>query len=142
MRFRLPFLPICLLIGCLYPIAGFAQSLDGVWTGSFTCSENFTNRNPGYTVSLELQISGTTGRAERADAQSQETFALQVQPSGAIELQSTGRLRNDTTPRWTTRLAGRASGADKLELRSSTLVGEKGVFWAAFWHRGLEKSIA
>ena len=26
--------------------------------------------------------------------------------------------------------------------RSSTLVGEKGVFWAAFWHRGLEKSIA
>jgi len=27
-------------------------------------------------------------------------------------------------------------------LRSSTLVGEKGVFWAAFWHRGLEKSIA
>jgi len=27
-------------------------------------------------------------------------------------------------------------------LRSSTVVGEKGVFWAAFWHRGLEKSIA
>jgi len=115
-RFQLTLLPVFLFIGYLYPIAGSAQSLDGVWTGSFTCSENLTNRNPSYTVSLELQISGTTGRAERADAQSLETFALQVQPSGAIELQSTGRLRNDTTPRWTTRLAGRASGADKLEL--------------------------
>jgi len=29
----------------------------------------------------------------------------------------------------------------ELGHRSSTLVGEKGVFWAAFWHRGLEKSI-
>jgi len=39
-------------------------------------------------------------------------------------------------------LAHRLRMLAEASRRSSTLVGEKGVFWAAFWHRGLEKSIA
>lgn len=105
-RFQTSLLPNCLLISCLCTVAVFAQSLDGVWAGSLTCSENVANRNPGYTGSIELQIAGKTGRFERMVSQTQVKYSLQMQPSGAIELQSTGRLRNDNTPRWTTRLAG------------------------------------
>ena len=107
---------MCFLLSYLFVASASAQSLDGAWKGSMTCSENITNRNPGYTVSLDLQISGTTGKAERSDTQSLEIFSLKVQPSGTIELQSTGRLKNDTTPRWTTRFAGSAAGSNKFEL--------------------------
>lgn len=99
----------------LLPITASAQSLDGAWAGSLTCSENLQNRNPPYSVSLSMQIAAASGRAERTDAQSIEAFSLQVQPSGAIELQSTGRLRSDSSPRWVTRLTGRASNAELLE---------------------------
>ena len=123
---------ICFLLSYLFVASAFAQSLDGGWEGSMTCSENIINRNPGYSVSLDLQISGTTGKADRSDAQSQEIFTLQVLASGAIEMQSTGRLKSDSAPRWTTRFTGRGSGSNKLELigqmyaaDSRTLVRER-----------------
>lgn len=104
-----------LLLGSALPFAASAQSLDGAWAGSLTCSENLLNRNPPYSVSLSVQIAGVNGRAERIDAQSIEAFSLQVQPSGMIDLQSTGRLRSDSSPRWVTRFTGRASNAEVLE---------------------------
>ena len=123
---------IFFLLSYLFVASVFAQSLDGDWEGSMTCSENISNRNPGYSVSLDLQISGTTGKADRSDAQSQEIFNLQVLASGAIEMQSTGRLKSDSAPRWTTRFTGRSSDSNKLELigqmyaaDSRTLVRER-----------------
>lgn len=70
--------------------------------------------------------------------------------SDAIHQMSGSQLR-DLAHRLMQQLADQSKRLDQFSsdiaqrdqaLRSSTLVGEKGVFWAAFWHRGLEKSIA
>jgi CubicO group peptidase (beta-lactamase class C family) len=116
MPFLFRFLSKFFVVCCLCSATAFAQSLDGVWSGNLTCSENVANRNASFTVSLELIISGANGRADRSDSQSLETFAFQLNPGGSMELQSTGQLRSDTNPRWTTRFSGRASGSDKLEM--------------------------
>lgn len=92
-----------------------ASALDGRWAGVMTCSENLVNRNPAYTVPLELEISGVTGSFQRTDANAIEDFSYSLQPSGAMTLHSTGRLRSDMAPRWFTRLSGQAHGASSLE---------------------------
>lgn len=109
-------LKVFLVLGFIKPAAILAQSLDGIWSGTLSCSENIINRNPGYSIKIDLQISGMTGQAERTDAQSIEIFSLQQKPAGMIELQSTGRLRSDTGPQWTTHFSGHVSAYQKIEL--------------------------
>jgi hypothetical protein len=116
-------LPI-LLLGGIGPTVAYAEPLDGVWAGALTCSENLINGNRAYSTGLEFRISGANANSERADAQSVETFSLLVQPSGAIEVRSVGRLRSDTYPRWITSFGGVASGSDRLEMSGQMFSGD------------------
>ena len=125
MNLRIKWLRVSWMLLFIHPVIGWTQPIDGTWSGTLKCSENLINRNPAYSVELDLQVTGTTGHAERTDAQSIESFSMQQQTSGIIELQSTGRLRSDTSPRWTTRFTGRASDSDKLEL-SGQMFGADG----------------
>lgn len=116
MKLRIKWLSTFWMLLFIHPVIGWTQPIDGTWSGTLKCSENLINRNPAYSIDFDLQVTGTTGHGERTDAQSIERFSMQQQPSGVIELQSTGRLRSDTSPRWTTRFTGRALDSDKLEL--------------------------
>jgi hypothetical protein len=120
----LRFLASSILFCNLTATANISNVLDGVWAGTLMCSESLANRSPGFTVNFELPISSSAGRAERTDANSSELFIFQAKQSGEIELQSTGRLKSDTGPRWTTRFNGRATSNDKLELNGQMYAGD------------------
>ena len=101
-----------------------AQSLDGAWSGELSCSENLLNRNPGYSVALELRVAQGVGRGDRRDGHSEESFELQLLPNGDLQLDSTGRLKADTAPRWRTRFAGHAEDAQTLALQGQMFSGD------------------
>jgi hypothetical protein len=85
--------------------------------------ENIANRNPGFKVPLDLALSGTSGTSDRTDAQTVETFAYQLAPSGLLDMQSQGRRRTDTDTRWVTRLSGHATNGT-LELQGQMFAGD------------------
>ncbi len=120
-RSKLPF--VTLLLVTLASPTAWASALDGRWTGALTCSESVTNRNPGFTVPLDLAISGTSGTSNRSDEQTVETFAYQLAPSGLLDIQSQGRRRTDTDTRWVTRLSGHAHNGT-LELKGQMFAGD------------------
>jgi CubicO group peptidase (beta-lactamase class C family) len=101
----------------------WASALDGRWPGALTCSENVANRNPAFTVPLNLAISGASGTSDRTDTQTVETFAYQLAPSGRLEIQSQGRRRSDNQTRWVTRLSGHAPNGT-LELQGQMFAAD------------------
>jgi CubicO group peptidase (beta-lactamase class C family) len=103
--------------------AVWASALDGRWAGTLTCSENVANRAPGFKVPLDLALSGTSGTSDRTDAQTVETFAYPLAPSGLLDMHSQGRRRTDTDTRWVTRLSGHAHN-DTLELQGQMFAGD------------------
>jgi hypothetical protein len=104
LRSKLPV--VSFVLAALASPAVWASALDGRWAGTLTCSENVANRAPGFKVPLDLALSGTSGTSDRTDAQTVETFAYQLAPSGLLDMQSQGRRRTDTDTRWVTRLSG------------------------------------
>lgn len=100
-----------------------AQNMDGTWSANMTCSENLVSRAPPYSVGLDFRIAGSSAQAERTDAQSIEVFALSLHSTGEVQLQSTGRLRSDSNPRWVTRFSGKFSGGDSLQLFGQMFIG-------------------
>lgn len=112
-----------LALAALISPTAWASALDGRWSGALTCSENVTNRNPGFSMPLELALSGTSGTSDRSDEHSVETFSYQRAPSGQLDMQSQGRLRSDTATRWVTRLSGQVHNGS-LELKGQMFAAD------------------
>jgi CubicO group peptidase (beta-lactamase class C family) len=111
------------VLAALASPAVWASALDGRWAGALTCSENVANRNPAFTVPLNLAISGASGTSDRTDTQTVETFAYQLAPSGRLDIQSQGRRRSDNQTRWVTRLSGHAPNGT-LELQGQMFAAD------------------
>ncbi len=106
---------IPLVLVTLSITAAWASALDGRWSGTLSCSENIANRNPNFSIPLDLALSGTFGTSDRTDTQTVETFTYQLNSLGLLNIQSQGRRRSDIDTRWVTRLSGQANNG-RLEL--------------------------
>lgn len=116
------------LIGCgllsLCSAGASAQSLDGRWRGSLSCSENLRNPGPGYTTEFEIEVAGRSGSGLRSDDRTNESFQLTVLDGQRLQLHSEGRVHGNATTRWVLRLEGGLEGVGRMQFRGNMLAGD------------------
>jgi CubicO group peptidase (beta-lactamase class C family) len=107
---------------CLWvlPVWAVGASLDGRWQGTLSCSQSLLNQNPVYSTSIHIDVVGMTGKGQKKDAQTTESFDLQVMPSNKMQMQSVGRRMSEAAPRWFTRMEGEIVG-DAIKLTGRML---------------------